>query len=91
MIASRRLDGLAGDLNGNEDSLPLEPFCGQSVLLVGPLAFRHDSPGSCLKRNRSKCKFIEGKNATPFRRMTKGSDGVGQHRQDTTFGIVHRQ
>jgi hypothetical protein len=44
-----------------------------------------------LKRNGSKCEFVEGKYAAPFRRMPKSSNGVSQHRQDATFGVIDRR
>jgi hypothetical protein len=83
------LNSLAGDINGDEDSLLLEPFCRESVLVIGPLAFRHNSPRGWLKRNGSKGEFIKGKHAAPFRRMPKSSDGIGEHRQNASFSIVH--
>src|SRR4051812_25664035 len=91
VVASYRLNGLAGYVNGDEDPLLLKPFRGKPVFVIRPLAFGHDSPGSWLERYRSVCEFVEGEHATPFRRMPKGSDGVCQHRQDAAFGVVHRR
>ena len=38
VVASRRLNRLARDVDGNENPLLLEPFCRESVLVIGPLA-----------------------------------------------------
>ena len=76
VVASCRLNGLASDINGDEDPLLLKPFRSKPVFVIRPLAFGHDSPGSWPERNRSECEFVEGKHATPFRRMPKGSDGI---------------
>ena len=38
MISCSRLDGLPGDLDGYHDSLALEPFRGETVLVIGPFA-----------------------------------------------------
>jgi len=90
VLASCRLNGLARDVNRNEDPLLLQPFRSKPVFVIRPLAFGYDSPGSWLERNRSEFEFVEGKHATPFRRMPK-SDGVCQHRQDTAFGSPVRE
>src|SRR5207248_4177680 len=39
VVASCCLNGLASDVNGDEDPLLLKPFCGKPVFVIRPLAF----------------------------------------------------
>jgi hypothetical protein len=76
VISGGGLDGLAGDVNGNEDSLFLEPFCRAAVLMIGPFALGHNAPRRRLQRKRTESEFVERKYASPFRCMPEGGDGV---------------
>src|SRR5215469_2560645 len=58
--------------------------------MIGPLPPRHNPPWCQLQGYRPEREFIEGENAAPLGRVPKGSNGVGQNRQNTTFRVVHR-
>src|SRR5262249_55423317 len=66
VVAGGCLNGLAGNVNRDEDSLLLKPFSGKAVLMIRPLASGHDSPGGWFEGNGPKCEVIEGKHAAPF-------------------------
>ena len=83
MIPSNCLNSLAGDIYRDQDSLSLQPFRSQTILVIGPFPFRNDAPGSWLEKDRSKSELIEGEDSTPFRRMPESGNCVRQHRKDT--------
>ena len=56
--------------------------------MIGPLPPRHNPPRWRLQGYRPEREFIEGKNAAPLGRVPKGSNGVGQNRQNMTFRVV---
>src|SRR5436305_765270 len=89
MIPRGRLHGLAGDFDRDQNSLTLQPFGGQAVLVIGPLALGHEAPGGRLENDGSKSEFVEGEHAAPFRRVPESSNRVCQYRQDTALGGVH--
>jgi hypothetical protein len=45
MISRGSLDGLSGDLDCGQNSLPLKPFWSEPILVIGPLPLGDDPPG----------------------------------------------
>ena len=77
MISRGRLNCLAGDIDGDKDALPLQPFRSQTILVISPFPFGNDAPGGGLEDDRPKPKLVEGEYSTPFRRVPEGGNGVG--------------
>jgi hypothetical protein len=58
VIPSGRLYRLPGHLDGDQDSLPLEPFRSQPILVIGPFSFGDDAPGRRLQHHRPISEFV---------------------------------
>jgi len=56
--------------------LSLEPFRGETILVIGPFPFGDDAPGGWLENDSSKSEFVEGEYPTPFRRVPEGGNRV---------------
>src|SRR5262245_37424314 len=89
-VAGGRLHCLPRKLNRDQHALLLEPFCRESVLVIRPFTLWHDTPRRGFQRNRPVSEFVEREHASPFRRVTECGDSIGQYRQDSTFGGIHR-
>jgi hypothetical protein len=76
-IPSGRLHCLPGYLHRDQDSLPLEPFGSQPILVIGPFSFGDDTPGHWLQHHRSISEFVEGQHASPFRSVPEGGQRIG--------------
>jgi hypothetical protein len=48
MISCGRLDGLPGDVNGDQDPMPLQPLRGESILVIGPFPWEPRPHGAGL-------------------------------------------
>jgi hypothetical protein len=77
VIPCGRLYRLPGHLHGDQDSLPLEPFRSQPILVIGPFSFGDHAPGRRLQRHRPISEFVEGQHASPFRSVPEGGQRIG--------------
>ena len=77
MVPSGSLNCLAGDVDGDQDALSLQPFRSQAILVIGPFALGNDAPGGGLEDDRPEAELVEGEYSTPFRRVPEGCDRIG--------------
>src|SRR5437660_336538 len=83
MIPRGGLHCLPGNLDRHQNSLTLQPFRGQAVLVIRPFAFGNDAPRGRLEHHRPTSEFVKGEHAAPFRRVPESSNRVCQYRQNT--------
>ena len=77
MIPGGRLDGLPGDVNGDQDPMPLQSLRGESIFVIGPFPLGNHVSGCRLEHDRPASELVEGEYSTPFRRMPEGDNRVG--------------
>src|SRR6266540_244988 len=90
MVSRGGLHCLTGDLDRDQNSLTLQPFRRQAVLVIRPFALRNYAPGDRLEHHGSASEFVEGEHPAPFRRVAESSNRVCKYRQNTTLGGIHR-
>lgn len=73
MISRGRLDGLPGDIDGDQDPLPLQPLHGESILVISSFPLENHAPGGRLEHDRRASELVEGEDSAPFRRVPEGA------------------